>query len=221
MLELAVLGLLREQPLHGYELKKRLSETLGSLWGVSYGSLYPTLRRLEQAGAIESVQPAAGRGSAVPTGSITGDVAAARLRAMADRLATSGRRTRKAYRITERGEALFVELLLGDDDRADDDKAFALKLAFCSDLPDDARLALLERRRAALQARLDGPRRSRTDRGGRPQDRYLRSLVEHRARTTVREIEWIDELIQMERAAHGDAAPAPRNSEDVQEGAPA
>ncbi|MCZ7535571.1 MAG: PadR family transcriptional regulator [Acidimicrobiia bacterium] len=33
MLELAVLGLLREQPLHGYELKKRLGETLGFLWG--------------------------------------------------------------------------------------------------------------------------------------------------------------------------------------------
>ena len=39
MLEIAVLGLLKEQPLHGYELKKRLSETLGFLWGVSYGSL--------------------------------------------------------------------------------------------------------------------------------------------------------------------------------------
>ena len=47
MLEIAVLGLLKEQPLHGYELKKRLSETLGFLWGVSYGSLYPALRRLD------------------------------------------------------------------------------------------------------------------------------------------------------------------------------
>ena len=55
MLELAILGLLKEQPLHGYELKKRLCETLGFLWGVSYGSLYPALRRLERAGAIEIV----------------------------------------------------------------------------------------------------------------------------------------------------------------------
>ena len=52
MLELAVLGLLAEQPLHGYELKKRLSETLGPLWGISFGSLYPALRRLERWGAI-------------------------------------------------------------------------------------------------------------------------------------------------------------------------
>ena len=44
MLELAILGLLKEQPLHGYELKKRVGETLGTLWGISYGSLYPALR---------------------------------------------------------------------------------------------------------------------------------------------------------------------------------
>ena len=56
MLELAVLGLLAEQPLHGYELKKRLSETLGPLWGISFGSLYPALRRLERAGAIEETE---------------------------------------------------------------------------------------------------------------------------------------------------------------------
>ncbi len=55
MLELAVLGLLAEQPRHGYDLKKRLSETLGPLWGISFGSLYPALRRLERSGAIAEV----------------------------------------------------------------------------------------------------------------------------------------------------------------------
>ncbi len=57
MIELAVLGLLKEQPLHGYEIKKRLGETLGALWGVSYGSLYPALRRLERAEAIAVLDP--------------------------------------------------------------------------------------------------------------------------------------------------------------------
>ena len=88
MLELAVLGLLKEQPLHGYELKKRLGETLGTLWGVSYGSLYPALRRLERSGAIEIVDPTAPpAAAAVPTGSVKGDLAAARFRSVADRLA--------------------------------------------------------------------------------------------------------------------------------------
>ncbi|OWY59486.1 PadR family transcriptional regulator, partial [cyanobacterium TDX16] len=45
MIELAILGLLTDQDLHGYELKKRLSELLGVRSGVSFGSLYPALAR--------------------------------------------------------------------------------------------------------------------------------------------------------------------------------
>src|SRR5437868_881489 len=53
MLELAILGLLKERSMHGYQLSKRLSDTLGGFWRVSYGSLYPTLQRLERQGAVE------------------------------------------------------------------------------------------------------------------------------------------------------------------------
>jgi len=206
VLELAVLGLLKEQPLHGYELKKRLGETLGFLWGVSYGSLYPTLRRLEHEGAIESVEPVPVLNSApVPTGSITGDRAAARRRA-GTRRAEGSRRTRKAYRVTEKGEALLVDLLLADDDRADDDKGFALKLAFCRHAPADARLRFLERRRDALRSRVErvrgtGARHERAERPPRTQDRYVTSLLEHRDRATARDLEWVEELIAAERGS--------------------
>ena len=201
MLELAVLGLLKDQPLHGYELKKRLGETLGFLWGVSYGSLYPALRRLERAGAIASVAAAGPAPTpSLPTGSITGDLAAARHRPEPGRLSASGRRTRKAYQITPAGEAMFTELLLDDDTHGDDEKAFALKLAFCRHLEPDQRLALLLRRRGALTERLA---RQLQARGGRD-DRYTRSLVEHRTKSTQRDLEWVDELITAERATPGD-----------------
>ena len=35
MLELAILGLLKERSMHGYQLSKRLSDTLGGFWRVS------------------------------------------------------------------------------------------------------------------------------------------------------------------------------------------
>ena len=46
VLELAVLGLLHDSPMHGYELRKQLNALLG--WGrsLSYGSLYPCLKGL-------------------------------------------------------------------------------------------------------------------------------------------------------------------------------
>ena len=119
MLELAILGLLKEQPLHGYELKKRLGETLGSLWGISYGSLYPALRRLERDGSIEIVEPDTVTAPMPATGSLDGDLAAARLR----RPVKASRRTRKAYRLTERGDARLSQLLLDDDTAGDDERA--------------------------------------------------------------------------------------------------
>jgi DNA-binding PadR family transcriptional regulator len=192
MLELAVLGLLTEQPRHGYELKKRLSETLGPLWGISFGSLYPALRRLERSGAIEEVEeddataPAA---CGVSTGSLTGDLAAARLR----RRVRPTRRTRKAYRITDSGRELFTQLLT--DEAGDDERAFALKLSFCRYLDPPGRLSFLEGRRVQLTQRLARERKPAT----RAIDRYTRSLLEHRAKSTQHDLEWIDELIAQER----------------------
>jgi DNA-binding PadR family transcriptional regulator len=193
MLELAILGLLAETPLHGYELKKRLSETLGPLWGISFGSLYPALRRLERSGAIEEVdaESAAPVTAIVPTGSLKGDLASARSR----RRALPGRRTRKAYRITERGRQHFAELLT--DESADDDRAFALKLSFCRYLEPADRIAFLERRRMQLSQRLATSKRSPVTRSI---DRYTRSLLEHRAQSTQHDLAWIDELIAQERA---------------------
>jgi DNA-binding PadR family transcriptional regulator len=191
VLELAVLGLLSEQPLHGYELKKRLSETLGPLWGISFGSLYPALRRLERSGAIEETEAVeltiAGN---VSTGSLDGDLAAARTR----RRTLPGRRTRKAYRVTPRGEELFAELLA--DETADDERSFALKLSFCRHLEPVGRLAFLERRRAQLSQRLAKTRRTPAT---RTIDRYTRSLLEHRTQSTQHDLAWIDELIAHER----------------------
>jgi DNA-binding PadR family transcriptional regulator len=55
MLELPVLGLLKERAMHGYELRKQLGTMLGPFWQVSWGSLYPALRRLAKSGAVEKV----------------------------------------------------------------------------------------------------------------------------------------------------------------------
>jgi DNA-binding PadR family transcriptional regulator len=211
MLELAVLGLLKEQPLHGYELKKRLAETVGSVWGVSFGSLYPALRRLERSGAIEVVDGTARAGADAPmpaTGSLAGEAAAARLRVVPP---APSRRNRKAYRITAAGERQLVELLTAADG-PDDERSFSLRVAFCRYLEPTARLELLERRRAELRDRLHRATRSR----GPALDRYTRSLAEHRTRSTERDLEWVDELIDQERtndrAVGGITTPSPADA---------
>lgn len=210
MLELAILGLLKELPLHGYELKKRLNDTLGHVWGVSYGSLYPALARLERMGAIEVVDPpvAGGQGIPIPsTGSIAGEAAAARLRRPLKR---SGR-TKKAYRIAAAGQALFNELLRADPSPGtDENRAFALKLAFCRHLEPPARLELLQRRRNQLADKLIRNRQARAS------DRYTRALIEHETSTAERDLEWVDSLIAAERGAPDGGIPDAGDSMTLQ-----
>jgi DNA-binding PadR family transcriptional regulator len=196
LLELAILGLLKEQELHGYELKKRLGDALGPLSSVSFGSLYPALNRLEAAGAVKAVEANDGAVAApIPmTGSLGGELAAFRAR----RAATRGSRGKKVYGITERGEALFDELLAAEATSAEDDRAFNLKLAFARYLPAAARIGLLERRRALLVERL-ARLRAAVKAGRERLDDYSTSLMEHSTETTERDISWLDNLIEKER----------------------
>lgn len=55
--ELALLGLIRQQPLHPYELHQRLNQTeaLGQVWHLKQAHLYALLRRLEAAGYVTSI----------------------------------------------------------------------------------------------------------------------------------------------------------------------
>ena len=48
----ALLGLLSEQPMHGYQLMQELAERSGGRWHPSAGSVYPTLQQLEDEGLI-------------------------------------------------------------------------------------------------------------------------------------------------------------------------
>ncbi len=172
MLELAILGLLKERPMHGYQLSRELSESLGGFWRVSYGSLYPTLRRLERGGEVE----------AVPSEETT-----------------IGRR-KQVYRITPEGETTFLQLLQETPhDNQSEDQRFRVRLAFFRYLPPETRLRMLERRRAYLEDRLSTIKDSLRATRERADD-YTLALMEHGRSATESDIAWVDDLIQAEHA---------------------
>jgi DNA-binding PadR family transcriptional regulator len=196
MLDLAILGLLHEQELHGYEIRRRLRDELGLFANISFGSLYPALSRLETAGAV-TVTESSGGGPPIPsTGSLSGERAGLRARRTGGTRGST-KRSRKVYRITGVGRDLFEKLLDADEPAgADDARSFGLRLAFARHLAPQARLALLERRRAQLTRRLATDRvRASGDR----LDVYTRSLVEHSTEATEHDIAWLDRLIELER----------------------
>ncbi len=170
MLDLAILGLLKEKPMHGYELKKRLSYMLGHFWSVSYGSLYPAMKRLEKSGSIE--------------------------RAYSVKEKT---RHRNVYRITAAGNERFMTLLadkVSEDSLADTDK-FDIRMAFFQYLDPETRLVLLERRHTCLEEQVDRFKAYR--KSNRETDQYRTGLLRHKVELTRSDIRWIGRLIDQER----------------------
>jgi DNA-binding PadR family transcriptional regulator len=195
-LELAVLGLLHESPLHGYELRKRLNLLLG--WGrlLSYGSLYPALKRLLRAGWITEVT-AASQGVS--------------------------RRQRIVYQITPAGRQFFGEQITDTGPAAWEDDTFNMRFAFFSRTDADVRLRILEGRLSRLQERLDRVRHAIRSQGD---DRYLSELRRHSIESVEREVKWLTDLINAERAGDQpihpsdqvlgqDPAPAPDPTSDT------
>ncbi len=52
----AVLALLAERPMHGYEIITELAQRTDDVWRPSPGSVYPTLQLLEDEGLVSSVE---------------------------------------------------------------------------------------------------------------------------------------------------------------------
>ena len=115
---------LRKTPAHGYELRERVEATTGFV--LHNNSLYPALRRFEEAGAlVKTAQP------------------------------QQGRPPRHVYQITDVGLELLHDMLSElPADLAGDESEFLSRLGQFSLLTPAERLAVLDARDAALLARL-------------------------------------------------------------------
>ena len=183
MLELAVLGVLHDAPMHGYELRKRLTGLLGAFRACSFGSLYPTLRRLQRSGFIvedndppdDSRDLRAGRGTGWAS------------------------RARRVYRLTADGKERFATLLADAGPQTWEDNGFGVHLAFFSRTPAEVRMRILEGRRRRVEERREGLR-SALARTGDQIDRYTLELHRMGLETSEREVRWLNELIAHEKA---------------------
>jgi DNA-binding PadR family transcriptional regulator len=189
MLDLAILGLLHESPMHGYELRKQLATKLGTFRAaISYGSLYPTLRRLQTDGWItEEPVPAGGNSSEVPP--------------------LTSRRGRVVYKITAEGKERFQTLLAQAGPETYDDNGFGVHFAFFARTDQDTRLRILEGRRRKVEERREGMRDS-LGRAAERLDAYTLELQRHGLDACEREVRWLEELIATERSGRQPGQPA-------------
>ncbi|HET7328155.1 MAG TPA: PadR family transcriptional regulator [Nocardioidaceae bacterium] len=173
-LELAVLGLLHESPMHGYELRKRVSVLLG--WGrvLSYGSLYPCLKQMQRSGLL--TEDAA---TAVP--------------------AAKANRRKIVYKLTADGKERFETLMSSAGPSAWEDDSFGVHFAFFGRTDAETRMRILEGRRTRLEEQLERVRASFA-RSRERVDTYTLELQRHGLESVEREVDWLTDLIDDERS---------------------
>ena len=182
-LDMAVLGLLHESPMHGYELRKRVNALLGWSRLLSYGTLYPCLKQLMRDGLIAP------------------DTAPA-----TDGVGRSGRRARIVYKLTAEGKERFAALVAQSGPSAWDDESFDVHFAFFARTDAQTRVRILEGRRNRLEERLEGVRAALARTRERV-DSYTLELQQHGLESVEREVRWLTELIDTERSGGRSGAP--------------
>ncbi len=157
--------------MHGYELRKRLNLMLG--WSrrvLSYGSLYPALKKMLRAGWIAETATNA----------------------------PLNKRPRIVYEVTEAGHAEFQRLMSEVGPAAWEDDDFDIRFAFFGRTDMEIRLRVLEGRRSRLQERLDRVQKD-LEITQAEVNRYAAELQRHGVESVEREVRWLNDLIRAER----------------------
>jgi len=173
VLEPAILGLLHESPMHGYELRKRLNLVLGSFRALSYGSLYPCLKSLVERHWIEGTESVAPH-------------------------TVASKRARIVYQLTADGKEHLQQVLASSGPATWEDENFDVRFAFFGQTDAETRLRILEGRRTRLTERLETIRLSFA-RTRERMDEYTLELQRHGLEQVEREVRWLDGLIDNER----------------------
>lgn len=120
-----ILGLLTERPMTGYDIKKHVKVMLSAVTNASYGTLYPTLHKLQKEGAVEV--------SEIPQ---------------------RGRPSKKIYKITDSGREDLTEWLKKPAAADQIRREFLLKLYLAKNLSSKHLRDLITTRRDEVQSML-------------------------------------------------------------------
>ena len=168
-LEFALLGLLSQAPLHGYELRKRIQTIFGPFRALSFSVLYPQLRRMVEAGLIEESV-----------------------------METTSRRSRIVYAITDKGARKFEDSTESVTPETWEDEGFEIRFAFFSPTSAKNRVRILEGRHRRLKEKAE-ILRGELEKSPVGIDKYLEEWRRHSLETADREIAWLEDMIKTER----------------------
>lgn len=108
-----ILGIIKDKPVTGYDIKQCFDQTFSFFSGISFGSIYPALSKLEKEAHVS-----------------------------VNLIVQDGKPNRKEYSITETGIALYHEKLIADIKPSVVKDDFLSRLFFYKDMPNDKRIEI-------------------------------------------------------------------------------
>lgn len=121
----AILGLLCDKPMSGYDIKREAEEGIGNFWSESYGHLYPTLKKMLEHDIIVELEDT-----------------------------SEQKRKRRVYAITDKGRQILKVWLSKPCERFKLRDEFLLKLYFGKEVDDSVNIKHLENLKSGLEQRL-------------------------------------------------------------------
>ncbi|HVP22039.1 MAG TPA: PadR family transcriptional regulator [Anaerolineaceae bacterium] len=174
---LVILGLLRERPLYGYEIKQIIEEHMSDWTSIAFGSIYFALDKLAEEKFVEKVH-----------------------------VEQSGKRpSRSVFQITDSGREEFYRLLR-ESWQTFEREYYPLDIClfFLDSLPLAEVAAYLKQRKAALQAALDYVQDHRAEQLALPEVPALAAAIfDHTLLHTQAELEWVTKLLQTLESGKG------------------
>jgi DNA-binding PadR family transcriptional regulator len=167
---LVILGLLRERPLYGYEIKQIIEEHMSDWTSIAFGSIYFALDKLAEEGFVEKI-------SVEQTGK---------------------RPSRSVFQITNTGKKEFLQLLRESWQQIERQYfSIDICLFFLGSLPLDEVIHYLQIREHALQQALMHIRSHREEQLAIPEvPRLAVTIFDHTLVHTQAELDWVSDLVK-------------------------
>jgi len=174
---LVILGLLRDQPLHGYEIKQIIEEHMGDWTSIAFGSIYFALDKLAEEKFVEKVG-----------------------------VEQAGKRpSRSVYQITVAGREEFIRLLR-ENWQQFERQYFSLDIClfFLDSLPSGEVRKYLQIRQSTLKTALDQIGSHRAEQLALPEIPPLAAAIfDHTLVHTQAELDWVTALLQKMESGKG------------------
>ncbi len=165
--DILILVMLSSEPMHGYEIKKRVEQILGGSVSLNNKVLYPALKRFEEMNAVER-----------------------------EVVRQEGKPDRHIYRITDQGREL-MQMLLQDasPEILRNDAEFLVRVSMFDQIEPKARLEILRTRAEIVSKKIAHTQEMKMLAQEHRADTFAEEVIAFHEQQELRELEWIRSLM--------------------------